>query len=114
MYVQVDLAPSPPAVSLEEPEDCKRFHLAVVNGESAALVFGALVDAAAGRLEGDHAWITVDAVRRMAEGRVGPGWDADFEAMLAFAGSKGWLDPTGASIQAHVEWQGATGGGDGA
>ena len=73
MYVQVDLAPTPPTVSLEEPDDCKRFHLAVVNGRDAALVFGALVDAAAGRLEGDEAqsyqaWITVDAVRRMAAG----------------------------------------------
>jgi hypothetical protein len=24
--------------------------------------------------------------------------------MLAFAASKGWMDPNGASIQAHVEW----------
>jgi hypothetical protein len=111
MYVQVDLGATPPAVSLEEPEDCKRFHVAVVNGRDATMVFGALVDAAAGRLEGDDAWIAVDAVRRLAAGRVGPGWDADFDAMLAFAASKGWLDPTGGSIQAHVEWQGAGRGG---
>ena len=104
MFVQVDLATAPPTVSLEEPDDCKRFHLAVVGGRDAAMVFGALVDAAAGRLEGDHAWITVDAVRRMAAGRVGPDWAADFDGMLAFAQSKGWIDPTGAAIQAHVEW----------
>ncbi|HZP29584.1 MAG TPA: hypothetical protein VFC99_11575 [Acidimicrobiia bacterium] len=107
MYVKVDLATTPPTVSLEEPDDCKRFHLAVVGGRDAAMVFGALVDAAAGRLEGDHAWITVDSVRRMAAGRVGPEWDAEFEAMLGFARSKGWLDPTGGSIRAHVEWEGA-------
>jgi hypothetical protein len=111
MYVQVDLATTPPAVSLEEPDDCKRFHLAVVNGRDAALVFGALVDAAAGRLEGDpaqgyRAWITVDAVRRMAAGRVGEGWAEEFDGMLVFAASKGWMDPNGASIQAHVEWPG--------
>ena len=110
MYVQVDLAPTPPMVSLEEPEDCKRFHLAVVNGRDPALVFGALVDAAAGRLDGDHAWITVDALRRMAAGRVGPGWDEDFDGMLAFANSKGWVDPAGGSIRAHVEWEDANGG----
>jgi hypothetical protein len=112
MYVQVDLAATPPTVSLEEPDDCKRFHLVVVNGRDAAMVFGALVDAAAGRLEGDHAqgyraWITVDAVRRMAAGRVGAGWPEEFDGMLAFAASKGWMDPNGASIQAHVEWPGA-------
>jgi hypothetical protein len=113
MYLQVDLGTVPPAVSLEQPEDCKRFHLAVVNGDDPLLVLGALVDAAAGRLEGDHAWIAVDSVRRMAAGRVGPGWDADFEGMLAFAASQGWIDPTGGSIRAHVEWPGAPGGGDG-
>jgi hypothetical protein len=105
MYVQVDLATTPPTVSLEEPEDCKRFHVAVLNGRDAALVFGALVDAAAGRLEGDDAWITVDSIRRMAAGRVGPEWNDDFEGMLTFARSKGWIDPTGGSIQAHVEWE---------
>ena len=89
MFVQVDLATVPPTVSLEEPDDCKRFHLAVVGGRDAAMVFGALVDAAAGRLEGDHAWITVDAVRRMAAGRVGPDWASDFEGMLAFAAVQG-------------------------
>jgi hypothetical protein len=110
MFVQVDLGTSPPTVSLEEPDDCQRFHLAVVRGRDAAMVFGALVDAAAGRLEGDHAWITVDSIRRMAAGRVGPDWPADLEGMLAFARAKGWMDPTGASIQAHVEW--GAGGGD--
>ena len=104
MYVQVDLAAAPPTVSLEEPDDCKRFHVTVLNGRDPALVFGALVDAAAGRLEGDDAWITVDAVRRMAEGRVGPGWSDEFDGMLAYAASKGWMDGNGASIQAHVEW----------
>ena len=68
------------------------------------MVFGALVDAAAGRLEGDDAWITVDSVRRMAKGRVAPGWDENFDSMLAFARTKGWLDDGGNAIQAHVEW----------
>ena len=103
MFVQVDLATVPPTVSLEEPDDCKRFHLAVVGGRDAAMVFGALVDAAAGRLEGDHAWITVDAVRRMAAGRVGSDRASDFEGMLAFVQSKGWIYLNGAAIQAHVE-----------
>ena len=52
-------------------------------------MFGALVDAAAGRLEGDDAYITVDAVRRMAAGRVGPTWDDDFDAMLDLRADEG-------------------------
>ncbi len=104
MFVQVDLAPTPPVVTLEEPDDTKRFQVTVVGGDGVGMVFGALVDAAAGRLEGDDAWIAVDAVRRMAAGRVGPEWDADFDAMLAYARTKGWLDDTGSAIKAHVEW----------
>jgi hypothetical protein len=105
MFVQVDLGPTPPVVTLEEPGDTKQFHLAVVGGTDAAMVYGALVDAAAGRLEGEDAWIGVDAVRRMAAGRVEESWDADFDAMLGYAKSKGWLDEPGHAIKAHVEWE---------
>lgn len=104
MFVQVDLRPDPPVVTLEEPDDTKRFHLCVVGGKDLGLVYGALVDAAAGRLDGDDAEIAVDAVRRMAAGRVSSAWDDDLDAMLDFARSKGWLDETGSTIRAHVEW----------
>lgn len=104
MYLKVDLAEEPPVVTLEEPDATESFQVTVVGGDSWALLFGALVDAAAGRLEGNDAWIAVDAVRRMAKGRVGPGWDGELDAMLAYARTKEWLDPTGNAIRAHVEW----------
>lgn len=104
MYVKVDITPMPPMVTLEEPDDTKRFHVEVVGGRDWGLVFGALVDAAAGRLEGDDAFITIDAVRRMAAGRVGPTWDEDMQAMLDYARTKDWLDEAANSIRAHVEW----------
>jgi len=104
MYVKVDLAQAPPAVTLEEPEDVQRFQVTVVGGDSVRMLFGALVDAAAGRLEGDDAWIAVDAVRRMAGGRVGPDWDEKLDGMLAHARTNGWLDENGNAIRAHVEW----------
>lgn len=105
MYVRVDVVPERPVVTLEEPDDCTRFHLAVVGGPDIGRVFGALVDAAAGRLDGDHALITIDAVRRMAAGRVGDDWDARFDGMLAYARTKGWIDDTGHAIQAHLEYE---------
>ena len=104
MYVQVDVRPERPVVTLEEPDDCTRFHLTVAGGQDLARVFGALVDAAAGRLESDHAYITIDAVRRLAGGRVPDDWDERFEAMLGYASSKGWMDDTGNMIQAHIEY----------
>ena len=104
MYVGVDLTTTPPTVSLEEPEDMKRFHVAVTGGKDWAMVFGALVDAAAGRLEGEDAYITVDAVRRMAEGRVSDGWDVELDKMIEYAKSRGWYDDSSHTIRAHVEW----------
>ena len=104
MFVQVDVNAQPPIVTLEEPDDCTRFHLAVVGGTDLARVFGALVDAAAGRLEGGHALITIDSVRRMAAGRVADDWGDRFDGMLGYARTKGWIDETGSSIQAHIEY----------
>ena len=104
MFVLVDLATHPPVVSLEEAADTKRFHVEVAGGTDRALVFGALVDAAAGRLEGDDAWITIDALRRLAAAQADPDWDTDFAAMLDYARGKGWLDDTTHAIRAHIEW----------
>jgi hypothetical protein len=109
MFVRIDVSKRPPAVSLEEPQDTGRFHVEVRGGGAAhdqALVFGALVDAAAGRLDGDDAWVTVDAVRRLAAGRVGPTWDAGLAAMLDYARGQGWFDEAAHAIKAHVEWVG--------
>jgi hypothetical protein len=104
MFVLIDLGSDPPVISLEEPEDTRRFQVTVRGGSDPALVFGALVDAAAGRLEGDDAWITVDAIRRLASARVEPGWDDEFSAMLDYARTKGWLDEATHALQAHIEW----------
>ena len=106
MFVQVDLRSHPPVVRLEDADDTKQFHVMVIGGTDRALVFGALVDAAAGRLEGDDAFITIDAVRRMAAGHVGAAWDGEFVAMLEYARTKGWIDEGGNAIRAHVEWPG--------
>ncbi|MBM3671857.1 MAG: hypothetical protein FJW86_06705 [Actinobacteria bacterium] len=107
MYVQIDLAPHPPVVTLEDPNNTKQFHVAVMNGTTPeadfGLIFGALVDAAAGRLEGDDAYITIDAVRRMARDRVQEDWNEEFDAMLSFAKKKGWLDEGSNAIKAHIE-----------
>ena len=106
MFVKVLVDASPPQVTLEEPADCTRFHVAAVAGaDDTARLDRALRDASVGRVDGgDDARVDVDAVRRMADGRVGPGWDGDFDRMRAYARDKGWLDDAGATIAAHVEW----------
>ena len=106
MIIDIDLSGGTPAVELVEPEDCKRFHVAVRGGDGATLA-SALQSGGVGRLlPSGEAMIDTEAVRRMAAGRVHDDWDDDFSAMLKYAESKGWLDETGGSIQAHVEQAG--------
>lgn len=103
MIIDIDLSGGNPTVQLVEPEDCKRFHVGVRGGDPGAL--GAALPVDVGRLlpSGD-ALIEIDAVRRLAAGQVPDGWDADFDAMVGYARSKGWLDERGEAIQAHIEW----------
>ena len=104
MIIDVDLTGSDSHVRLAEPEDCKRFHVAARGGDREALA-AALEASGAGRLlPSGEAMIEIGVVRRLAAGRVAEGWDDEFAAMIRYAGSKGWLDETGSSIQAHVEW----------
>jgi hypothetical protein len=105
MYVRVDLEPTVPAVSLEEPENCKQFHVVLSGDGDDAAVGSALDSAGVGRasVNPGHVYVNVDAVRTWAEGRVPAGWDDDFSAMLGYASSKGWLDESGAAIEAHIE-----------
>jgi hypothetical protein len=101
VVVDVDATVEPAVVALEDPEDCKAFSVRV-HGDRARLG-GALETAGVGRMDGDEALIDVDAVRRLAAGRVGPGWDGDFAAMLEYAATKGWIADDGRAIRAHVE-----------
>jgi len=99
-------------VVLADPEDTKHFALRVRSVDGASAKVGAdvhrlgdvLVSANAGRLVGPHqAFIRPDAVRFHAEGQVADDWPERFDAMCAYAATKGWINPEG-WIEAHVEW----------
>jgi len=103
--VTVDLASEPPAVALAEPDDCTRFDVTVSGTGDDGDLDRALVHAGVGRTDDQEALVTVAAVRRLASGSVGDGWDGQFETMLDFARGRGWLTDDGESIRAHVVWQ---------
>ena len=54
---------------------------------------------AAGRYDGEHAWITKAWLIQQAP--KDPNWKTEFDKMVAFAQSKGWV--AGDAIRAHVE-----------
>ncbi len=103
MIIDIDLTGESPAVELLEPEDCQRFHVAVRGADGERLASALESEGVGWLLPSGEAMIDTAAVRRMATGRVAAGWDDAFAAMLEYAGSKGWLDDAGTSIQAHVE-----------
>lgn len=88
--------------SLVEPSDFKRFSVMSSAG-SADSVAALLARAGIGRAaDGDEVFVDVEAVRTLAGAARDAAWDEQFAGMLAYAGSKGWLDDAKASIRAHI------------
>jgi len=88
---------------LAEPDDFKHFAVLApgpVDPASLAEAAGEL-----GRAEGDsHVFVDPDRLRRLPGARPDdPEWSASLDGMLAFAGSRGWIDGAG-RVRAHVEW----------
>lgn len=91
-------------VTLEEPDDCTRLYVSsAVPGPD---LDDCLAAAGVGRLQGDHALLDPEGLRRLSQtaaaGAVAADWADRFGAMLQYAAAKGWLAPDG-SLQAHVE-----------
>ena len=103
MYVDVQYGQNQTAVvALGGEDDLKRFSVRVPAGCSADLVDSSLMSAGAGRLDGDQAAISVDWLRKNTKA-CSQQWQKDFERMLAYAASKGWMDPAGTVVIAHIE-----------
>ncbi len=102
MIVRVDVAAG--SASLEDAENCKQFHVAASGGDAAAVAKALGVAGSDAAAPADHVWVAIEWVRAQAAGNVGGDWAANFDGMVGYAGSKGWLDDTGSAIQAHIEW----------
>lgn len=85
---------------VDDLDDLKRLHVEV----KGAGEIGETIDTF-GRLDpdGEHAWLSVEALRQAAVGRVDPGWEARFDAMVAQAADHGWVDEAQAAVRAHIE-----------
>ena len=64
-------------------------------------VIAALGKAGAASSEPGHALISVSSVRELAD-PIDDAWEEQFQTMLRFAESRGWLDDSGEWITAHV------------
>ena len=98
-------------VSAGEAEDLSKLSVELRDcspGRASALLGGL------GRVEGDHAWLRIDALRAMAPLPRSCSWDERFGKAMAYAGQRGWTDPEGSLVRAHITVSGdADGTGDG-
>jgi hypothetical protein len=90
---------------LVDPEDVRSFSAVcppeLTHDELAASVRR---DGLGELLPGDtHLMVPVETIRRMAAGRVGPGWPDDLAKMVDYAAGKGWTDEDGSRVRAHIE-----------
>jgi hypothetical protein len=89
-------------VRLRDPADFTGFHVAVAGGTLDDDRLPTVL-AAHGRLDGEHAWITTEAVVELAGDAVDDAWRDGFAAMVAYARDKGFLSEDGTAIRAHLE-----------
>ena len=97
MYLDVSLTDTLPRPVLRDVDDFRAFMI-VVRGE------GDLAPAieGIGRVDDGNAFPDIDAVKRLAGERgTDPAWLEQFDAMVEYARSKGWVDD--AALQAHCE-----------
>jgi hypothetical protein len=93
-----------PEARVVDIDNLSALHLALgqVTDEEAT---EALQRSGLGRIQdGDTAFLDAAALRAAAEPRsTDPDWVTRWDAMIAFARSKGWVSEDGATVQVHVE-----------
>jgi hypothetical protein len=98
----VDVTTGPATVALSDEEDLTRFSVRVPDGTPAESIAGSLQAVGAGGLDGAQAAINVDWLREHTADRPAQ-WQGDFDKMLAYAASKGWMDAAATVVKAHIE-----------
>ncbi len=83
MYIELDATELPLRPRLEDAEDLGAFKVLA--------------------RKVDHVYVRPEEIRRLAGDRADAAWLEEFERMVSFAKSKGWVREDGA-IRAHVEW----------
>ena len=84
---------------VQDPQNLRQLH-AEFRGVGDADADQALRDARLGAVEGDHVWLDASALRAAGDGTAD--WNAQFDAMLRYAASKGWTDQESARVRAHI------------
>jgi hypothetical protein len=99
VYVEVTSA----GVEIGEPDDCTALDVRL-SGAGTAVLETALPATGIGTWDGgEHVELDLAELRRRAGlGQVGADWPQRWDAMVGYAGRKGWLSADGRTVRAHV------------
>ena len=99
------LAISSKGVALHDPDHVSDLYASYWERLGPERIAAVLAEHDAGELLDDraHVMVPVAALRRLAAGRVGDGWDAAFTAALADAGAAGRLSDDGTAVRLPLE-----------
>jgi hypothetical protein len=89
-------------VAVVEPDDTRQLSVETPLTDRSQ-VASALREAGAGRLDGDHAWLDIDFLRRTAAPADPASWVDAFDAMIKYAERHGWVSDDGRQVRAHLE-----------
>ena len=91
-------------VTVAAPEDLRRLSVELPgNPAGTAVLPGGL-----GRIEGEHAFLDIGALRALARVASSCTWDERFDRAMEYARQHGWTDVTGGYVRAHVTSTGST------
>lgn len=99
---------APQPAELVDLDDLTAFDVAVPAGTTPAEVGAVLggvgeLDPRGEDVADAHVRVRLDWLRETAHaGGAGPGWDGRFDAMVAYARSKDWVDERAGTVRAHV------------
>ena len=88
-------------VTLEDEANFREFHVAIDGDVDDAVA--AFEGRAAASERDNHLWIDIDFVLDLAGAAADDEWQAQFDAMLAYANSNGWIDETANRVEAHIQ-----------
>ena len=104
MYLEVFLGSAGSTASLQDVGDLRSLKVVVHPGDGGTL--DAALDGIGRLAETGDAFLEVAALKRLAGAAAqDPKWLAEFDAMVSYAASRGWVDDEGQALQAHCEWE---------
>ena len=87
------------SVTVAAPEDLRRLSVELRGNPAGA---AAVLPGGLGRVEGEHAFLDIAALRALARVTSSCTWDERFDQAMEYARQHGWTDVTGGYVRAHL------------